>query len=174
MGEAARDPRPSEAAALISDILGLAERLRQQWDAPCERRGLSGSRYAILSALQQSTAEGLAQTELAAGLNLSESNVSVLVEALRKAGLLHRLRSKTDRRRSVLLLSPTGRELVALLTAARNTVADSLVAGISTEQLADLRRLLAELDTRGHFPAPDTPAADASAGAGSSRLRKAS
>jgi DNA-binding MarR family transcriptional regulator len=173
MGEQLRDAQPSETAALIADILGLAERLRQQWEAPCEEHGVSGSRFAILAAIGQTASVGIAQTELAAGLNLSESNVSVLVEALRKAGLLHRLRSKTDRRRSVLLLSPTGRELVALLTAARNALADSLVEGISREQLAELRRLLTELDTRGKFFSHGS-SADAPVDSAPSRLREAS
>jgi DNA-binding MarR family transcriptional regulator len=173
MREQVRDAQPSETAALIADILGLAERLRQQWEAPCEQHGVSGSRFAILAAIQHATPEGIAQTQLAAGLNLSESNVSVLVEALRKAGLLHRLRSKTDRRRSVLLLSPTGRELVTLLTAARNALADMLVEGISREQLDDLRRLLRELDARvnsaGQGGSADTPVDSVL-----SRMRKAS
>jgi DNA-binding MarR family transcriptional regulator len=173
MGEQVRDAQPSETAALIADILGLAERLRQQWEAPCEEQGVSGSRFAILAAIQQSASDGIAQTQLAAGLNLSESNVSVLVEALRKAGLLHRLRSKTDRRRSVLLLSPTGRELVALLTAARNALADMLVEGISREQLADLRRVLRELDARAASSAHGG-SEDAPVDAAVSRLRKAS
>jgi DNA-binding MarR family transcriptional regulator len=173
MGKQVRSPRPSEAAALIADILGLAERLRQQWERPCEKHGVSGSRFAILAALQETAPEGIAQTELAGNLRLSESNVSVLVEALRKAKLLHRLRSRADRRRSVLLLSPTGRELVAVLTAARNALADSLVAGISSEQLADLRRLLIELDIRGTTHTQGAPA-EASADSGASRLREAS
>lgn len=164
---------PSETAALIADILGLSDRLRQQWEAPCEEHGVSGSRFAILAMIARSTAEGIGQTELAASLNLSESNVSVLVEALRKAGLLHRLRSKTDRRRSVLLLSPTGRELVALLTAARNALAESLVEGISLQQLANLRRLLTELDARGNGISRDA-SADAPVDPAPSRLRKAS
>lgn len=173
MREQVRDAQPSETAALIADILGLAERLRQQWETPCEEHGVSGSRFAILAAIAQTASDGMAQTELAARLQLSESNVSVLVEALRKAGLLHRLRSKTDRRRSVLLLSPTGRELVALLTAARNALADSLVEGISREQLADLRRLLTELDTRGNFISHGS-SADAPVDSVTSRMRKAS
>lgn len=173
MAEQVRDAQPSETAELIADILGLAERLRQQWEAPCEEHGVSGSRFAILAAIQRSASDGISQTQLAAGLDLSESNVSVLVEALRKAGLLHRLRSKTDRRRSVLLLSPTGRELVALLTAARNALAETLVQGISREQLADLRRLLTELDARANSTGQGS-SADAPVDSVLSRMRKAS
>lgn len=173
MGEQVRDAQPSETAALIADILRLAERLRQQWETPCEEQGVSGSRFAILAAIHRSTPEGIAQTELAAGLNLSESNVSVLIEALRKSGLLHRLRSKTDRRRSVLLLSPPGRELVALVTAARNALAATLVEGTSVKQLADLRRLLTDLDTRGNSTAQGS-SADAPIDSVPSRMRKAS
>lgn len=148
MEGAVRGRRSPEAALLIAEILELAERLRMQLDAPCEGRGVSASRFAVMAAIQQAGAEGCSQTELAGRLNLSESNVSVLIEALRKAGLLYRLRSKVDRRRSVLLLSEEGQELVTLLSAARDVVAESLMAEIAAPQIANLRSLLANLNLR--------------------------
>lgn len=146
----ARDPQP--AAVLIADILSLADRLRQHLEAPCLEQGVSASRFALLDVVDQSGSGGMAQTELAARLGLSESNVSVLVEALRKNGLLHRMRSKVDRRRSVLLLSESGQQLVMLLSSARTKVSEALLEGIRPEQISNLRSLLAELDQRLHEP----------------------
>lgn len=148
MGGQTHADQPEASAAVIAEILELADRLRASLDAPCEMHGVSASRYGVLTAVDQSDEEGCSQTELAARLGLSESNVSALVEGLRKAGLLFRFRSKTDRRRSVLLLSDDGKSLVAALTTAREVAAGSLVGGLTPQQVAELRALLSMLGAR--------------------------
>lgn len=145
MGENFDGETPSEAATLVQEILSLAERLRRQLDAPCEARGVGGSRFAILETIHESGEYGCSQTELASRLALSGSNVSALVESLRKAGLLYRFRSKRDRRRSVLLLSDDGRGLVTLLADVRETVAASFMDKFAARKIGELRRLLGEL-----------------------------
>lgn len=145
MDETAGDQRPQSAGRLIAEILELAERFREQLDEPCEQRGLSGSRFAVLRVIGQCGEAGCSQTELADQLNLSGSNVSALVEGLRKSGLLFRFRCKVDRRRSVLLLTESGREILTVLGEARRAVARSLVGRLNSTQITELRRLLGQL-----------------------------
>ena len=146
-GRTARDQSAS-SAALIAEILELADRLRACLDAPCERHGVSASRYRVLTTIGSSGEDGCSQTELADQLGLSESNVSTLVEGLRKAGLLFRFRSKADRRRSVLLLTDDGTSLVQALTKARDVAAGTLVSSLNTRQIGELRALLSTLGSR--------------------------
>lgn len=140
--------RPPAAAALIGEILELADRLRTALDAPCASRGVSPSRFALISAIHGSGESGCSQTELATQLRLSESNVSTLVEGLRKSGLVFRFRSKTDRRRSVLLLTDAGTAVVRGLIEARELTADGLVQSLQIQQVATLRELLRQLTVR--------------------------
>lgn len=145
MGGTVRDSRPPEAVRLLAEILEAADKLRALLDVPCEAHGISPSRFAVMATIGQAGEAGCSQSELAARLHLSESNVSALIEALRKAGLLYRFRSKSDRRRSVLLLSETGEQLIGLLSAARSDVAASLLQSLSSNQINELRALLAAL-----------------------------
>ena len=94
--------------ALARRWLRSAELLQQRLGAAQRHRGLNESRSRTLRELA-ARGEGLSQTELANCLSVSESNLSALIERMRKDGLLHRLRSKADRRRSVLLLTEEGR-----------------------------------------------------------------
>ena len=148
MGERTTTDQPEGSAALIAEILELADRLQASLDAPCEEHGVSSSRFGVLEMVDSSGEDGCSQTELAARLGLSESNVSALVEGLRKSGLLFRFRSKVDRRRSVLLLTDDGRSLVQALTKARDVAAGSIVNGLSASQIAELRALLNTLGSR--------------------------
>ena len=148
MGGRTTGDQPEASAALIAEILELADRLRACLDGPCERHGVSASRYRVLTTIDRCGRNGCSQTELASQLDLSESNVSTLVEGLRKTGLLLRLRSKADRRRSVLLLTDDGRSLVRALTKARDVAAGSLVNALTPQQIGELRALLNTLGTR--------------------------
>ena len=153
MNGAVHGRSPSRAAAMIAEILELADQLRLRLDAPCESQGVSPSRFAVMSAVHECGEDGCSQTDLATKLGLSESNVSVLVEGMRKAGLLFRFRSKVDRRRSVLLLTEAGSEMVSALIKARDVVACSLIDSLGGDQLREihslLRRLTARLDEAG-------------------------
>jgi DNA-binding MarR family transcriptional regulator len=146
-GQTGGDQRAS-SAALIAEILELADSLRACLDAPCVEQGVSASRYRVLTTIDCSGQDGCSQTELAAQLGLSESNVSTLVEGLRKTGLLYRFRSKADRRRSVLLLTDDGKSLVLALTKARDVAAGSLLSSLTPQQISDLRTLLSTLGSR--------------------------
>jgi DNA-binding MarR family transcriptional regulator len=89
--------------------------------------------------------EGCSQTELAALLRLSESNVCSLIERMRSSGLLFRFRSKADRRKSVLILSGRGKQLAHAVSRAQNIEAALLVSALRADQQAALRDLLQQL-----------------------------
>jgi DNA-binding MarR family transcriptional regulator len=105
--------------------------------------GLNATSYQLLSAVAGQGDAGCSQTEIAASLGVAESSVCTLVDRLQAEGLLHRFRSKQDRRRSLLLLTTAGRERLAEAT----SVAESaLVRWLATSSDEDLERLSRWLD----------------------------
>jgi DNA-binding MarR family transcriptional regulator len=127
---------------LVEQLVELAKRIRQRLDERCEAEGISASRIAVLQAMIRVGDEGCSQTELAALLRLSESNICSLIERMRSSGLLFRFRSKTDRRKSVLILSGRGNQLAHAVSRAQNLEAALLVSALRADQQAALRDLL--------------------------------
>lgn len=79
--------------------------------------GLSSSGFDLLSVVAARGDAGCSQTEIATELRVAESSVCTLVDRLQAEGLLHRFRSKQDRRRSLVLLTSVGRARLAESTA---------------------------------------------------------
>jgi len=128
---------------LVSRVLLAGDRLRQvldQCDTHCE---LNGPRVEVLETIAQAGLEGCSQTELAVALGAAESSVSTLVERMRRDGLLLRMRSRTDRRCSVLLVTEVGQQR---LTAALNSRDQLLSQWIDCFSVADQRQLSDLLD----------------------------
>ncbi|MFV0442286.1 MAG: MarR family winged helix-turn-helix transcriptional regulator [Planctomycetaceae bacterium] len=129
----------------LERLLESADRGRARLAEAYQQNGLTSSQFSLLEAIASHQPDGCAQTELAAVLKLAESTLSVQVEKLHVAGWLHRLRSKQDRRRSVLVLSTEGRQrLTDAQAAVENTLSDWL-SGCSREHLEEFTRLLDQL-----------------------------
>ncbi len=133
-------------SALIDQLVELTSRLQARMAELCEARGVNSARFAVLRAIADVNDVGCSQSELASQLRLSESNVCSLVERLRSSGLLFRFRSKTDRRRSVLMLTEHGRQLAEAITLAQNAQAVDLLSVLNVGQQIQLQQLLRRLD----------------------------
>ncbi len=152
MGDAERHPESRDRVAkdgvedaLLARLVDLAKRIRGRQAERCEAEGVSDSRFAILRAVAGVSAEGCSQKELAAQLGLSESNVCSLVERMRTAGLLFRFRCRSDRRKSVLLLTERGRELAIAVSRAQKIETEFLISVLDAAQRRELRSLLEQL-----------------------------
>lgn len=141
MGREGRRGEP----ALIEQLLELTGRLHSRLAEPCESQGVSASRFAVLRAIADVNDQGCSQTQLADQLGLSESNVCSLVERMRVNGLLFRFRSKTDRRRSVLMLTDEGRQLADAIALTWDATAVDLLSVLDAEQQTQLARLVQRL-----------------------------
>lgn len=87
-------------------------------------------------------AEPIGQKELGERLGLDPSDVVGLVDTLERAGYLLRERDRSDRRRNVLHLTPSGRTAVDRLNQIAEDVDDALFAGLSADERATLDRLI--------------------------------
>ena len=101
--------------------------------------------YAVLKTLASTPDGGCSQAELAGHLGLSESNVSTLIERMDRDGLVSRLRSKADRRKRVLSVSPAGRLMLSRVELNQSKWAAQMLNGISGSQRSTLIALLRQL-----------------------------
>jgi DNA-binding MarR family transcriptional regulator len=161
--------QPSEQvkpAEIVSDILRSAHRIRGVLAAHFAEFGLSDARFAVLQIVRDALPRGCTQTELAERLQQSESSVSTLVDRMRAADLLYRLRSKSDRRKCLLVLTDHARETLDKLEVCHHERMAELLSCYRTEQLRDLAVLLKILDSelsRRELAGTDPPTPVASA-----------
>ncbi|MCA9053073.1 MAG: MarR family transcriptional regulator [Planctomycetaceae bacterium] len=100
---------PSVAHRFLQQLAQAADDVRKHLFAVYGEYGLSEGWFDLLQAVATFGETGCSQTQLATRLGLAESSVCTHVDRLQQEGLLHRFRSKQDRRRSLLLLSAEGR-----------------------------------------------------------------
>jgi MarR family 2-MHQ and catechol resistance regulon transcriptional repressor len=73
--------------------------------------GLTGAQLAILRTLAESGRDGVKLNEISQRLHVTSGNVTGLVDRLEEAGYLARLAHPEDRRVTLAVLTPAGREL---------------------------------------------------------------
>jgi len=108
-------------------LLRTAECLKALLQAPTVHAGLNESRYNVLDALRRKPSATSSQTELATYLLQSESNLSTLLDRMKKDGLISRVRSKSDRRVALIGLSTAGRDALTRADQARRRAAAPLL-----------------------------------------------
>lgn len=94
---------------LLAELVRTAQLLQKSEAGCC---GISLSQCHLLLEIFQRSRGGASLSELAATLQLDLSTVSRVADGLVRRGLLQRETDPADRRRTVLLLTPRGRELV--------------------------------------------------------------
>ncbi|RLS56703.1 MAG: MarR family transcriptional regulator [Planctomycetota bacterium] len=120
----------------------ISEHLRSRLEDAYAPFQINEPRAAVLETISIAGPEGCSQTELAEALGASESNVSTLIERMRRDGLLFRMRSRLDRRCSVLLLSDEGRDKLAQIDALRQQRMADALKGLTIEEQSQLHLLL--------------------------------
>jgi len=144
------------SAEIISAMLKASRQLQSYLDGTFCDFGLNETRFTVLKCVDQTAPEGCSQVELAAQLDHAESGISTLIDRMRESGLIYRLRSKLDRRKRVLLLTPLGREVLVELEQKRIQRITALLERFDQpqkRQFADLLHLLSNELTRQESPA---------------------
>jgi DNA-binding MarR family transcriptional regulator len=141
-GSAESERVAGEAGRLVRRILTAAKHIERRAGESLSANGLNLTRADVLACIAACGERGCSQTDLAAALNLSESNICTLIERMRNDGWLFRLRSQVDRRCSVLVLSPQGRETVSQIERLRSTDAVRWIGKLSEPELSGLNQLL--------------------------------
>lgn len=149
MREVMRSRVPAEALPAVeaSAAIGLAARLlHHRMERWCEKEGLSETRLGVLFMLHHA-GEGLPLGVIAAKLLVSPRNVTGLIDNLERDGLVARVPDPADRRSVLARLTAEGHERVAAMSEGTVRWQQSLLAGFSAEELAQLRHLCLKLVT---------------------------
>ena len=118
--------------------------------------GMSLKDYMALSSLREQ--KNVSQQGLCDALHVDPNNCVLLLNALESDGLVERRRDPTDRRRHVVVLTPSGRLAFERAERALESLEDEVLGALSREERETLHRLLlraAEGEAR--QPAPDQP-----------------
>lgn len=113
-----------------------------------EQYGINPARYSLLRALYFSPERMLPQSQLAREMGTSQPNVTQLLHALEKQGLVERVIFPVNRRVTYARLKPEGVALCERLVPNMVRFMESSMKGLSTEELAELRKLLAKVRSR--------------------------
>jgi DNA-binding MarR family transcriptional regulator len=134
--------RTSSSAGLIQRLLAAAQGLERRFDDCFAPLGLNLTRAEVLAFVARHGSDGCSQTDLAAALRLSESNICTLIERMRVDGWLLRMRSSVDRRKSIVVLSPRGLDVMDQLLESRRQQSATLLGTLEIGQLQTLNQLL--------------------------------
>ena len=151
--------RVAAADGLARRLFAAAQELERTLDDGFSGLGLNLTRADVLAFVARHGGEGCSQTDLAVALRLSESNICTLIERMRVDGWLVRLRSSVDRRKSVVILSPRGIDVIDQLIESRRHRAAAALRGLDAGQLESLNQLLdAVLQSMSQPAAAEAPA----------------
>lgn len=139
----ARDALPDIERAFSSIIRwGNLPRVRERFVAAAGM-DLDRSSYSMLSRLTEGAPMRLSDLAQRSGVDLSTA--SRQVHHLQVAGLVVRVTMEEDRRAALLSVTPAGQEMVQRLHSAKRGVFTEMLAGWSSEELAELGRVLTRL-----------------------------
>ena len=148
--EPTQPTQPDALLRLPSFVMFQLVRETRRLTAELGDDGLRLPHLEILCCLAE--AGPLAQRDISARLRIDPSDLVALLDDLEKAGLASRQRDTADRRRYLVSLTDTGREVGQQRLATAQRMDEALFAPLGTEERAQLHRLL--LRTYAHH-APD-------------------
>jgi DNA-binding MarR family transcriptional regulator len=131
------------AGETLAALRAASHSFRLRMDRWLERHDLSESRLSVIFRLSKIGEMTLG--DLAESLNVTPRNVTGLVDHLERDGLVERFPDPDDRRAIRVRLSPAGVAKLAELGAEKGRGTHDMVAGMSDEELVQLRHLLLRL-----------------------------
>jgi MarR family transcriptional regulator for hemolysin len=139
--------------SLGRDLVLLAKAMRARLESRLANAGASLPAWGVLSCAIEE--EGLSQRQLAERMGIEAPTLTRHLDRLEADGLVARHRDGDDRRILRVVPTPAARDLHARMASVAGSLDDDLTAGLSDEELAVLRRLLARLTSNlGDTPPP--------------------
>ena len=137
--------------SLGRDLVLLAKAMRARLESRLANAGASLPMWGVLSCAIEE--EGLSQRQLAERMGIEAATLTRHLDRLEGDGLIVRRRDSDDRRILRVFPTPAARSLHGRMAEVAISLDADLTAGLSREELAELRRLLARL----HSNLGDTP-----------------
>src|SRR5262245_48663850 len=133
-------PLAQSSGFLVRDANRAFQRLLEKRIAP---HGIARGQWYFLRVLWSE--DGLSQRELSARVGTMEPTTVIALRSMEKAGLVRRVRSADDKRRSQVWLTPKAQRLRNELLALARGITDEAEDGIAREELASFRRIIARM-----------------------------
>ena len=133
-------PLAESSGFLVRDANRAFQRLLEKRIASY---GVSRGQWYFLRVLW--TEDGLSQRELSARVGTMEPTTVIALRSMEKTGLIRRVRSADDKRRSQVWLTPKAQRLRNELLALARGITDEAEDGIVREDLATFRRIIARM-----------------------------
>jgi DNA-binding MarR family transcriptional regulator len=132
-------PRPAahRRGSRFRDANRAFQRLLERRIAPY---GVARGQWYFLRVLW--TEDGLSQRELSARVGTMEPTTVIALRSMEKSGLVRRVRSREDKRRSQVWLMPKALRLRDELLAIARGITDAAEAGLGRDELAQFRRVI--------------------------------
>ena len=124
-------------------LMRVARSQRHRWRESLEPWRLSPSHSRALHVVGHR--EGVRLSDLAEALRIAPRSATEVVDGLAERGLVERRPDPADRRAVQVALTPAGRALLVEVDAARADALQELFARLSTDDRAELSRLLRAL-----------------------------
>ena len=128
-------PSVTEIGVAVARLFELAVLLGDALDQGLTDRGLTRARAELLWRLQRRGA--MTQRELSDDLRCTPRNVTGLVDALERGGLVERRPHPTDRRATMVNLTEAGSELTAMMDEDYQQTAGQLFDGFGLTEIDD-------------------------------------
>jgi DNA-binding MarR family transcriptional regulator len=129
---------PAESSGyLVRDAHRAFQRLLEKRIAPY---GVTRGQWYFLRVLW--TEDGLSQRELSARVGMMEPTTVIALRSMEKSGLIRRVRSAEDKRKTHVWLTPKAKRMRGKLLQAARAITDEAETGIGREDLAVLRRIV--------------------------------
>lgn len=134
-------PPKTAEAPLLHRTKQLELVIRSRLDELLRPAGLTSLQYAALTVVERQ--HNLTSAQLARAFFVTAQTMADLVATLSEHGLIERTRDADDRRRLVLGLTGHGRRLLGRYRSRVAAVEIEMLQGLSRDDVASLRRLLA-------------------------------
>jgi MarR family transcriptional regulator, organic hydroperoxide resistance regulator len=139
-GQAGDFPLAESSGFLVRDANRAFQRLLEKRIPPY---GVSRGQWYFLRVLWGE--DGLSQRELSVRVGTMEPTTVIALRSMERSGLIRRVRSADDKRRSQVWLTPKAQRLRTELLAVARGITDEAEQGVSREDLALFRQIIARM-----------------------------
>jgi DNA-binding MarR family transcriptional regulator len=143
MGDTGTGSATRAASSLL--IAQLARGTRRRVEQVVAPAGLRPREFLVLQHLRERGPT--AQQTLTEPIGVDATNLVAVLNSLEDGGLIERSRDRADRRRAIITLSDSGRELLADTDRALCRIDDEILASLSPDERDTLNALLAKAMT---------------------------
>lgn len=154
----AREPLPGPQRPLLHLILHTARLLEAMIRSELEPLGLHHGQGRVLDVLVDAD-QSVTQVQVAQSLGMRETAATQVLRRVHELGLVRRTPDEHDGRAMRVALTPAGRDAAAQVRSAWMRAESRLVAGLSSQEIRRVRRMLHDLRTTmgggGSNPVPE-------------------